>query len=173
MQLLIRCVATMSTLATMAVPISAEAKDPAVCKAGLVCASDPQTVINALQAQGYKAKLDVDDQGDPDVVSAASGYNFDVLFYGCVEHKQCDSLQFRVTFTKDPSNTLKLVNTWNLDKRFGQMSLRNDGSIALNQDITTVGGLTKENFDDAIDWWNSVLGALPKFFDENLPPVKK
>lgn len=159
-------------MATLALPSVASAKDADPCKPDLICASNPQTIVAALQAEGYKAKLDVDSGGDPDIVSAASGYNFDIFFYGCVEHKQCDSLQFQIVFAKDPGNTLALVNKWNLGHRFGQMALKDSGQIVMNYDLSTIGGLNKTNFADALDWWTTILGDANQFFAKELPPAK-
>lgn len=37
-------------------------------------------------------------------------------------------------------------------------------------DVSTVGGLTKGNFADVVDWWSVTLGNLKTFFEENPPP---
>lgn len=113
LQLLLAMVA-----AFIAVPALAVDKEP--CGAGLICASKPDTVVSALQDAGYKGKMTKDDSGDPMVSSSASGYDFDVYFYGCKENKQCDSLQMRVSFAKDRANTTELANKWNKGKRFSQ-----------------------------------------------------
>src|SRR3546814_19453706 len=58
------------------------AADREACGAGLVCASDPQTVVKALQAAGYKALLSKSKQtGNPKIESAASGYAYSIFFY--------------------------------------------------------------------------------------------
>lgn len=146
------------------------ASDTAPCEKGLICASDPATVVLALQETGYKAKLDKDSGGDPMVSSSASGYDFDIMFYGCKDHKQCDSLQMRVSFAKDGANTFELANKWNSDKRFSQAYVNDKGSFVVDYDVTTAGGLTKANFADVVDWWSVTLGNLKTFFAENPPP---
>ncbi len=151
-----------------AAPLSAS--DTELCGKGLICASDPATVVQALQESGYKAKLDKDSGGDPMVSSSASGYDFDIMFYGCKNHKQCDSLQMRVSFEKDGANTPLLANKWNSDKRFSQAYISDKGSFVVDYDVTTAGGLTKANFADVVDWWSVTLGNLKTFFAENPPP---
>ncbi len=146
------------------------ATDTEPCSKGLICASDPATVVQALQEAGYKAKLDKDSGGDPMVSSSASGYDFDIMFYGCKANKQCDSLQMRVSFEKDGANTFELANKWNSDKRFSQAYISNKGSFVVDYDVTTAGGLTKANFADVIDWWSVTLGNLKTFFADNPPP---
>jgi Putative bacterial sensory transduction regulator len=146
------------------------ASDTEPCGKGLICASDPATVVQALQDTGYKAKLDKDTTGDPMVSSSASGYDFDIMFYGCKDHKQCDSLQMRVSFAKDGANTFQLANKWNSDKRFSQAYISDKGSFVVDYDVTTAGGLTIANFADVIDWWSVTLGNLKTFFADNPPP---
>lgn len=139
----------------------------AACPANTVCAADPQTVVAALTAAGYKAKLSKDNLGDPMVESAASSYNFDVLFYGCEGGKDCTSLQFRAAWSADDKYTPAYSNKWNSVKRFTQMSVKDDKTMALSYDLTTAGGMNQANFADAVDWWQVMLGQTSKFFSEN------
>jgi Putative bacterial sensory transduction regulator len=148
----------------------AMAADTEPCGSGLICASNPATVVAALQETGYKAKLDKDSEGDPKISSSASGYDFDIYFYGCKNNRQCDSLQLRVSFEKDAANTFELANKWNAGKRFSQSYISDKGSFVTDYDVTTAGGLTKANFADIIDWWSVTLGNLKTFFQENPPP---
>lgn len=172
-----RLIAMMLVLVAMMVsPYGARAEDKANCAAGLICASNPKSVADAMVAEGYRAKIDVDNQGDPAIASAASGYNFDVLFYGCVNHKGCDSLQFRATFEKNESSDVVQMNKWNRDRRFSQMAVRDDGTIILSYDLSTIGGVTRSNFADVVSWWSTILGEASNFFDRNnkdAPPPAK
>ncbi|MEV4933882.1 YbjN domain-containing protein [Sphingobium sp. LMA1-1-1.1] len=149
------------------------AADKEACGTGLICASDPQTVVQALQAAGYKALLSKSKQtGNPKIESAASGYDYSIFFYECEQTRHCGSLQFQVSFEDDGGNTPELANKWNKDKRFAQMSVWDDGSLAVAYDVTTVGGLNQKNFEDVIDWWTVMLGEASKFFKENPAPDK-
>lgn len=151
----------------IATAVEARAEDKGSCAGGLVCASNPKTVADVMVADGYRAKIDADNQGDPAIASAASGYNFDVLFYGCVEHKRCDSLQFRATFEKSGASDVVRMNEWNRERRFSQMAVRDDGTIILTYDVSTIGGLTKANFSDVLNWWATILGEASNFFSKN------
>lgn len=148
-----------------AAPAVAADKDP--CGRDMICASAPQTVVEALQAAGYKAVLSKSKQtGNPMIESAASGFNFHVFFYECEENKGCASLQFSTSFNNDDgANSADLANKWNSDKRFSQMSFDpSDKSLNFAYDVSTFGGLNKKNFADVIDWWETMLGQLPDFF---------
>lgn len=151
---------------------TAAAKDSAACGAGMVCASDPATIVSALQQAGYKAKLEKDTQGDPLVSSSASGYNFDVLFYGCEKAAQCDSVQFSASFVAEKENTPAYANAWNIKKRFIQASVNDKSELFLRYDITTLGGMNKTNFADALDWWTTMLGEFATFVDQQKKAAK-
>ena len=150
---------------------AASAKDAKPCPAGLICASRPETVVAALQAAGYKAKLGKDNQDDPSVSSAAGGYDFDILFYGCEQHVNCDSLQFRLTFSAYENHNAEIANAWNRDKRLLKAEARPDRRLVFNYDLSTVGGLNQTNFADVADWWALMLGEVDKFFRDH-PPGK-
>jgi hypothetical protein len=161
-------------LAIMAawLPSSAMAADKEACGSGLICASDPKSVADAITEAGYRAKLGKDDTGDPKIESAANGYDFTVYFYDCEEAKNCAALQFLASFTDDGKNTPELANSWNNSKRFLQMSVQPDKSLRVSYDVTTVGGLNHKNFADVVDWWATMLGELSKFFKTDEAPAK-
>lgn len=144
---------------------TASAKDTDACGKDLVCASAPTSVAAAMMRAGYQALIEKDDLGDPKINSAANGYNFQVLFYGCEEHTACDSLQFHIAFTPDPRRDDGYANEWNGRKRFSQMSVDKDGSPRITYDVATIGGLTQRNFSDVLDWWTSMLAEAGKFSD--------
>ncbi|MCX7865404.1 MAG: YbjN domain-containing protein [Novosphingobium sp.] len=136
------------------------------CPAGTICAADPAGVAAAMQAEGYRARLGKAKDGDPMIESAAAGYDYTVQFYQCNDGRNCQSLQFLILFKDDGTNTPELANRWNKQKRFTQMAARDDGSLSLSYDVTTVGGLTRENFADVLDWWSVMLSQLPRFFSQ-------
>ena len=107
-----------------------------------------------------------DTTGNPRIESAASGYNFNIYFYECEKTQKCGSLQFLISFADDGTNTPDLANKWNTKKRFLQMSVDDDKSLAVSMDVSTLGGLNQKNFADVIDWWSVMLGELAKFFKE-------
>jgi hypothetical protein len=147
-----------------------EAQPP--CARDLVCANDPQSVFAAMDKAGYRPKLTTDAEGDPMIESDESSYHFDVYFYGCdKQHKDCDSLRFEALFEKAPENTPEFANKWNAGKRFLQAYIRDDGQMGLSHDVAMIGGLNQRNFGDVLDWWDSQLGELAKFFktELNLP----
>jgi hypothetical protein len=150
-----------------AVPgLASAATDPEACPTEHICASQPEAVANEMRKLGYRAELTKHESGDPQINSAASGYDYRLNFNDCTENKQCRSLGFTIVFADDGKNTLELANTWNRQKRFGQLAVNENGSLAFSYDVTTVGGLTKANFADVVDWWQVMLGQLRGYFSE-------
>lgn len=147
----------------------AQAKDADPCAPTMICASAPSTIVDALQKAGYKAKLTTDDTGDPEVDSAASGYSFQILFYDCVEHKQCAAIQFYSSFKADPTYTEAFANKWNIDKRFLRAYVNAKKELIFDHDVTTIGGLSQRNFADLLDWMESSLSGVSEY----LNPKKK
>lgn len=162
----IHLAAAIAALFLAAGAVQAQDRDP--CGAGLVCASDPDSVMRAMEKAGLKPKKSVDNQGDPMIESAEAAYHFDVYFYGCEQHKNCDSLRFQVAFTKEAENTTELANKWNAAKRFLQASVPADGRFVVAYDVATIGGVNERNFADILDWWQSMLGELGEFFQKEL-----
>ncbi len=147
---------------------SAQAADKESCAAAMICASAPQSVVDALQKAGYKAVLtNSETTGNPMIESAANGYNFHIFFYECEEKKNCASLQFSIAFAGEEANTPQLANMWNKKMRFMQMSVDDQKVLSVSYDLSTIGGLNQKNFADVAEWWVYMLGELNKFFKEH------
>ena len=39
-----------------------------------------------------------------------------------------------------------------------------DDGLSVSYDVSTLGGLTQENFADVVDWWAVMLGELNAYF---------
>jgi len=158
--------AVVAWLASGALP--AAAQDRAPCGKELVCASDPGSVLQAMQAARLKARLATDESGDPMIEVTGQPYRFDVYFYGCEGHRNCDSLRFELSFAKDPEATVALANKWNAAHRFMMAAVKDNGNFVLSYDIGMIGGTTRRNFADTLDWWSSMLGEAADFFAKEL-----
>ncbi|QIG80347.1 YbjN domain-containing protein [Stakelama tenebrarum] len=145
---------------------SAQDRDP--CAADMVCASAPQSVFAAMEAAELDPVMATDGIGDPMIESDAEAFHFDVYFYGCEEHRNCDSLRFEVAFSPGDFNTIELANDWNASKRFLQASVKEDGRFALAYDVGTIGGLNQRNFADVLDWWHSMLEEFQEFVQQRV-----
>ena len=149
---------------------TAQAQDRTPCGAGLVCASNPDAVMKAMEKAGLKPKKSTDNDGDPMIESDAATYHFQVYFYGCEQHRNCDSLRFEVAFRKEPDNTAELANKWNANQRFIHLGVKPDGRMVAAYDLAMIGGTTERNFADVLDWWKSQLEEMALFFDKETRP---
>ena len=129
-----------------------------------VRASDPQTIVQALHGAGFKAELGKDGEGDPMIVSASSGSEFRVIFYGCTANKNCATIQFVSGYEVKTPVTLARINEWNKTKRFARAVLDGEGDPIILMDVDLDdGGLSRPLFIDNIEFWASVLGDFERF----------
>lgn len=163
-----RLIVTIAAAALAGWALPAAAQDRAPCGKELVCANAPDTIVQAMIAAKFNAKLARDENDDPVVEVTGEPYRYNVYFYGCEQHRNCDSLRFEVSFTKDPDATLALANKWNAGHRFITAAVKENGGFVLSYDIGMIGGTTKRNFADTLDWWNSMLGEAGDFFAKEL-----
>lgn len=133
--------------------------------------TDPVQIATALQGAGYKASPGKRDNGDPYIASAANGASFTIEFYGCEGEKACSSLQFYAWYKKEPFFSETLVNDWNKQKRFLKAYIDNDGDLGTTMDVSTLGPMGAENFEDVIDWWTVMSAELVSFLKERRQPV--
>jgi hypothetical protein len=129
----------------------------------LVRGQDPQTLVRAMQANGYTAQLTVDSTGDPMIRSAAGGTNFQVLFYNCTDHRECATVQFHVGYDLKTAPSLESINDWNRSQRFGSAHLDKENDPILEMDVDLDdGGLSPLLFIDNLEFWTSALGRFEK-----------
>jgi hypothetical protein len=130
-----------------------------------VTAKDPQSIVQAMQAAGYQAKLDVDKVGDPMVKSSTSGTQFGVYFYNCTDHKDCTSIQFQTGFDTDPGKapSLEVINRWNTTKRYTAAYLDDEGDPGISMDVNLDhGGIASDLFEDNLQLWASLVADYEK-----------
>ena len=145
------------TIAIAAVGIAMPAQ------AQLVSARKPETLVGALQAAGYTAKLEKDSTGDPMIRSAVNGHPFRVVFYGCKANRECATITFAAGYDKKSATSLETINDWNRKNRFGRAYLDDEGDPILGMDVDLDdGGMSKALFTDNLEFWTAVTGAFQK-----------
>lgn len=131
--------------------------------AQMVTATNPQTLVDALQSGGYKAQLAKDDAGDPRINSAVGGTNFVIFFYGCAKNVNCKTVQFFAGFSDMSKITLEQMNSWNTDFRWGRAYKTKEGAVRLEMDVDLEdGGVSRALFLDNIEYWETTLAAFEK-----------
>lgn len=131
--------------------------------AQMVRAQDPQSLVKAMQAHGYVAELTTDRTGDPMIRSAASGTNFQVLFYNCTDHRDCATVQFHVGYDLKTAPSLQSINEWNRSQRFGSAHLDGENDPILEMDVDLDdGGLSAMLFADNLEFWTNAMSRFEK-----------
>lgn len=127
---------------------------------------------------GYRADLEVDDEGDPRIASATGGLNFAIHFYDCQDppgtnpaladsavERVCESLSLVAIFESPQGHGVQSMNLWNTDKRFGKAYQTASGDVMVEMDIAVKGGVTEANLRDWMAWWEAVLGEFASHID--------
>ena len=88
--------------------------------AGNLTADNPDALVEAVQNEGYRAQLGVDNTGDPRIESMVDGTRLWIYFYGCTDNADCSSIQFSAGFDLTDGTNAAAMNAWNREMRFGQ-----------------------------------------------------
>ena len=139
---------------------------PVMAQDRMIDIGKPETVVQVLQEEGYKAALKKHDDGSAYIESGANGATFTVEFHDCTAEKGCTSAQFFAWYKKKPWFTPELANRWNAKMRFIKAAIDKDGDLSTYMDVSTVGKTTYAHFADTIDWWSSLSGDVFKFLNE-------
>jgi hypothetical protein len=135
----------------------------APAQAQMVTAQDPGSLVRALQAGGYAAKLGTDKVGDPMITSGVAGTTFQIFFYNCTDHQRCATVTFHSGYDLNASPGIERINEWNRGKRFGRAYLDKEADPILEMDVDLDdGGVSPLLFIDNIEFWASLLGDFEK-----------
>jgi len=133
--------------------------------ASLVDATQPKQLLEL--AKGYgSASLEEDDFGDPLIVGRINGTRYSIYFYGCENNKDCDDVQFNAAWT-GYDTSLRQMNTWNTNKRYGTAYLDDDGDPNIDLIVNLKYGVTRNNFDDTLDWWKLTMEEFAEYINED------
>lgn len=156
-------IAAAGIAASLALPAGAQS----VQLGGVVTGNDIQRVMDLAQAYGPVERRQ-DDDGTW-LRAEFDGLIHTISFLNCNDQRvNCTSVQFRAWWETENRITLERVNQWNRDRRFSSAYLDSNNNASIEWDVTLAGGVTAVNFDDALQWWHTVMG---QFRDEVIDPV--
>lgn len=136
-------------------------------QAQMVRAQDPASVVRALQDAGYKADLSADSSGDPMIKSSSGGSNFSIFFYGCTDNEDCRTVQFYAGWSDPENASLRAMNDWNRDNRFGRAYVSDDGSARIEMDVDLDdGGMSRLLFQDNVEFWEVIMAKFKDYISE-------
>lgn len=133
--------------------------------AAQISPTDPAAIVLLLQREGYKAKLDKDKEGDPMIESAASGAQFQILFYDCTDGRDCGSLTFHAGYMmdKDKKPTTEKLVEYNRNWRYGRAYLDDDKDPNIEFDLAFGGAAMPDKmFVENLDAWTNSMASFQK-----------
>lgn len=125
-------------------------------------------LVEILQEEGYRAKLDADGEGDPLVSSRMGGLEIFIYFYDCNPAKRCGSLQFSVGLDLEDGTTLEVVNDFNTAFRYIRVFLDDEMDPFMQYDVEVLHTDHVPFITSQVALWEDLLDAFTKAtgFDE-------
>lgn len=131
-----------------------------------VTASDPDTVVAALQNSGYKAKLTTDKDGDAWVETASEGNDIRIAFLSCNNKKSCTQLEFLAFWDcdKEVKRCETLSNTWNSEEVFSHTIMIENKIAMYRHLLLDEGGASEALFIKNFEFFSrDAAGLMDKF----------
>lgn len=157
----------MRTLAQISAATVAMALAQSSIAEELVDATNPERMVSVIQELGYRAKLDVDNIGDPIIHSSVGGTDFSLQFFGCTEdnNDQCKLLLFKVGYDLSEGMNLKAVNSWNQEALFGRAYLDDEDDPWFELEVNMYGGVSRQNFEFTFNRWEVTVASFEEHID--------
>src|SRR5262249_38743990 len=136
-------------------------RPPATAPAGVT----PEWVAGVLRADGFRADIGVDNDGDPKVTSTTDGTTFTIFFYGCHGTRRCESLTFQAGFDLDHGMEVAKVNSWNKDKRFLKAWLDDENDPYVEMDLSVGPGSSDATLTGYVSTGADILPKFKRYID--------
>ena len=133
--------------------------------ADLLDATNPDALVAIMRDLGYRTTLKTDSSGDPMIESKVAGLNTTIFFYRCTDHKDCKLIQFSTAFNTGGKGSPAKMAEWNKGHMLGVASLDSDFDPVIQMTVNMFGGISHENFNDTVDWWDVVLTEFKEHID--------
>ena len=133
---------------------------PMAASAQSVSASNPSSVVAALQKQGYEASLGQDAHGDPLIYSGSGGVEFQIQFYGCNGGVDCQDIMFHAGFSTDQNFAMSSANDWNKKKLVGKVHVDDVQDPIILHFVAGVDGMSSSNFARLMKRWDTALSEF-------------
>lgn len=129
-------------------------------------------LVDILQEEGYRAKLDTDGEGDPMVSSRMGGLDIFVYFYDCTPAKRCGSLQFSVGLDLADGTTHEVINEFNTSFRYVRAFLDHEMDPFMQYDFEVLHTDHVPFITSQMAMWEDLLDEFTRAtgFDESRTP---
>ncbi|WP_373353416.1 YbjN domain-containing protein [Pseudoroseicyclus sp. CXY001] len=119
----------------------------------LISADDPEGLVAYLEAEGYSAEILSGVDGNPRILTEARGLRFNIFLRLCVDHANCQAMQFDTSFHLSAPLPLEQLNEWNGKQMMGLAAVTDDNWALLSHPLITTGGLPEPIFAATLGWW--------------------
>ena len=131
----------------------------------LVDATDPFSIMQLIQKDGYQARLETDSTGDPKISGRLGKATWNMYFYGCEDNRDCLSVTLSSGFDLADGLSLESANEFNGEWRWANVELDAENDPFLRMDLNLAYGVSEANFRDNFDLWRIVLEQFVIFID--------
>lgn len=132
----------------------------------LITASDPKSVLAALNDLGYQAKLTTEANGSSSIEMKIESSPVYVDFYNCDDdHTNCRSIMFVYGIDLTDGTTVDKANEWNSSTIHGFVYLDKNNDPWLEMTMPIYDGISPSLFEDVMKIWRARVGDMRKFFD--------
>jgi hypothetical protein len=125
----------------------------------LIDATDAQSVADEFWLYDGVEVLK-DEDGDPQInVNDPSG-PFTVFFHGCTNGSDCTYIEFATWWDTKNGVQQSVIDKWNQTKLWGVAFRDEHNDPHLSMTVNLRYGVTTDNFDDTLDWWDNASSAF-------------
>lgn len=125
----------------------------------MITAADPQSIMAALKAKGWKPELNTSDHDVRSIEFTVDGIATTIRFFNCDDDgAACSTLNFYVGFSGTDYHSFEGINNYNAKRRFGRAYLDDDGDPCLEMDVDLdFDGIPNRNFLEYLNTWNLLI----------------
>jgi hypothetical protein len=156
------CLAPLPSRAAVVKPAPA----PSAKTSELISGNDVEAIAALLREAGYKAQIKSNGDGIRYIDSAANGVFFTLSFSDCDINIGCASLRFLAWWERPNGFNVNESNEWNTHYKLARAAIDGEGDLVLDYYLSLKGGVRRENFLDAFDWWSLLLVDFRGFMEE-------
>jgi hypothetical protein len=131
-----------------------------------ILASDPKSVLDALNQLGYQGSLTTAANGKSSIEMKVDGSPTYVDFYNCDDNNtNCRSIMLVYGIDLTDGTTLEKANEWNTQTIHGFIYLDDKTDPWLEMTMPIYDGISSTLFENVMIIWRNRIGDMRKFFD--------
>lgn len=127
----------------------------------IIAADDLSAIVGIALGYGV-AELSAIEDGDPVIVGAINGVAYQLFFLNCADdHTACAIMNFYAIWDVQ-GVAINAINEFNRTQPFNKAYLTPDNLPVVELNLSTVGGMTRGQLDDAFERWTIALAEFPR-----------